>query len=185
MCPDDAVDDQKLALRAASGDRQALEALYLRHQAGLRLAILRHRVDAALADDVVQDAFVDLARGMQTYDPQRPFLPWMRRVCHNRLIKHLRMRRPGADPAMLETLVGPEDSTPGPFSGQEDIAALRRCVEALPSEQRELLDRRYARGESMSSMAANLHVEVNALMVRFHRLRRRLRDCLKAKGIEA
>lgn len=86
--------DEALAARAAGGDESALEQLYLRYHGVLRAQVARHLADAEAVHDIVQDAFIDLLKGIHSYDASRPFLPWMRVVCRNCLFRYLRQQVP-------------------------------------------------------------------------------------------
>ena len=80
-------------VEAQNGDRQAYEEL-LRASPALVQAFVRRRVgDAPWSDDVVQESLVALHRARHTYDPARPFAPWLYAIAQNRLVDALRVQR--------------------------------------------------------------------------------------------
>src|SRR5918992_3194108 len=93
MTPEQERELGHLMVRAQDGDRQAYEDLLTR-VSGLVRGFVRRRVgDAAWGDDVVQECLVALHRARHTYDPTRPFAPWMYAIAQNRLVDALRVQR--------------------------------------------------------------------------------------------
>ena len=79
--------DETLAQQACNGNQAALEQLFLRHQGSLRAMIARSVFDPEDVHDIVQESFIDVLRGLHTWDAERLFLPWMRVICRNRMIR--------------------------------------------------------------------------------------------------
>jgi len=176
----DEVSDAELAKNLAAGDRSALETLYVRHSHALRALAATHLHDPEDVQDVVQDAFLDAAAGISTYDARQPFLPWLRSVCRHRLWKYLRRRRVTQNIADVEqilvTIDQPDDD---PLTGASGLAALKRCLDKLSAEQQLWLKRRYGNGETVAVIAADGQRDANALAVALHRLRSVLRSCVE------
>ena len=72
-----------LAARAAAGERDAVEALVDRWSGAIRRWTLASLGDVHRADDASQDAVERLLKGLPTYDPERPFEPWLRQIVRN------------------------------------------------------------------------------------------------------
>jgi RNA polymerase sigma-70 factor (ECF subfamily) len=161
MVTDD-TSDELLAERACAGDQPALEELFVRHQAGLRAMVARSLADPEDVIDVVQDAFVDVIKGLHSYEPGRPFLPWMRVVTRNRLFRFLKDRRRRAAVAVAEALE-PADAGDEPDWTEDEIGLLRECVGALGDAARRLVGWRYRDGLPVAD----------------------LKECLKRKGVTA
>ena len=80
-------------VEAQNGDRLAYDGL-LRQVAALAQAFVRRRIgDVPWSDDVVQESLVALHRARHTYDPARPFVPWLYAIVQNRLVDALRVQR--------------------------------------------------------------------------------------------
>ncbi len=176
--------DEELAGLACAGDQAALEALFCRYQLTLRAQVASQVAQAEDVLDIVQDAFVDIVRGLHTYQPGRPVLPWMRVICRNRMFQYLRtLRKMSAtdiDALHLTCAAVEARAWDGPA-----IAHLQKCLENLPDNARTLVHQRYVLSHTVIDMAAALGVTANVLMVRLHRLRGTLRRCLQEKGVQA
>jgi RNA polymerase sigma-70 factor (ECF subfamily) len=141
---------------------------------------------AADVEDVVQDVLLSLHRVRQTYDPGRPFLPWVLAIARHRVADALRRRyRTEAG----ETAVGRNDETfSQPAANKEsagpDAAALRRAVAALPDSQRRAVELVKLGEMSLKEASAASGMSVAALKVATHRAIRTLRAMLGAKSLD-
>lgn len=170
--------------RAQEGDREAYRRLleqitpYLRFLAGQRMG---RRSDV---EDAVQDILLTVHAVRHTYDPARPFGPWLVAIGNRRMVDALR-RRGRAD--ARETPLEPEHET---FAAVEtnlpeaasEGRALREAVENLPPGQREAI-RLLKLGEmSLKEAAAASGMSVAALKVATHRALKNLRRLLGNQG---
>ncbi len=160
--------DQLLA-RIALGDRAAFAGLYEAVKSTLFGVILRISRDRALAEDILQEVFVNIWRGAHRYDPQRSHpMAWLVSVARYRAIDHARMRelpfvdtrssRPDGDGDfdLLDTI--PSD-LPGPAESHEradEARQLAHCMKALGAEQRQALSLAYFQGYSHTEVASHL-----------------------------
>jgi RNA polymerase sigma-70 factor (ECF subfamily) len=86
----DELRDEILAKRAAAGDMSAFEELVDRHRMAVyRLArsITGNHHDA---DDAAQETFLRVYRALGSYDPDRPFKPWLKRIAYNTSLNTIR-----------------------------------------------------------------------------------------------
>ena len=86
------VEEQQLARLmqlAQSGDRRAYAALLEQCERWLRRFFVR-RIPPSALDDLVQDTLMSVHRKRDSYDPQRPFLPWLAAIARYRWVDHLR-----------------------------------------------------------------------------------------------
>jgi RNA polymerase sigma-70 factor (ECF subfamily) len=67
--------DERLAARAAGGDRRAFEALVTRHRQAVYRLCWSATGNPADADDAAQETFLRVYRALPSYDPERPFGP--------------------------------------------------------------------------------------------------------------
>lgn len=172
-------------MRAAqAGDAAAYERL-LRDALPLVRALLR-RQGAAAADieDVAQDVLLTVHRVRHTYDPARPFRPWLAAIVTRRRIDALRRRiRIGRvevhDAAAHETCADP--------GANEELEAARAGAEvgellrALPSRQRAAIEALKLRELSLAQAAAESGQTVGALKVNVHRALKTLRALMKER----
>ncbi|GEP03171.1 DNA-directed RNA polymerase sigma-70 factor [Methylobacterium oxalidis] len=143
-------------------------------------------VRGAAVDDVVQEALLTIHRARATYDPARPFLPWLRAIAQRRAVDALRRqsRRPQEvhDPASLD---GQEDAGPAPGQALEEgqearlrEARLARAVASLPAGQRQAVEHLALHERSLAEASALTGRSKGALKVNLHRALKSLRAAL-------
>ena len=153
--------DATLMLALADGDAGSLEALYDRYSALVFSVALRVLSDRGLAEDVVQEVFLQLWRRPDSYDAAHGrFTPWLASVARNRSIDELRRRSrrwrieaAGEDAAER---VASDDRTADPEREaelDEERAAVRAAMQALPPEQRRVLELAYFGGMTQAEIA--------------------------------
>ena len=132
---------RRLPARDPDALAQLFDAAFERVHAYVR-GMVRHE---QLAEDLTQDIFLLLYRGLPSYDPERELRPWVFTVAVNRVRDHWRSRRHRADGE--ETTIDVEGGTldldagdagpDAPLIALEDRAAVRAAVDALPPGMRE------------------------------------------------
>jgi RNA polymerase sigma-70 factor (ECF subfamily) len=144
--------------------------------------------DPTLAEDVVQNALLNLHRARRTWRSERPFGPWLRAIVRNAVTDALRETgRRREREQMVESLdtlpharvEASVDTGSGPLS-----PALRSALEALPPAQRQAVELIHIEGLSVSTAAARAGVTAGALKVRAHRGYRALRQMLAGREDE-
>jgi RNA polymerase sigma-70 factor (ECF subfamily) len=181
-----AAKDRELAalMRAAQdGDKVAYAGL-LRELLPLVQRIVRGKLpflQPADRDDVVQEVLVSLHTARATYDPRRPFVPWLMAIAHHRMVD--RMRR-NAKLSAHEVLV--DEFVERHVTGEPDLAendygdpeALRRAIKVLPAGQRVAIELLKVRELSLTEAATVTGLSIGALKVSAHRAIRSLRHSL-------
>ncbi len=174
-------DRRRAALMAAgqAGDRAAYETL-LRECIGLVQAVAyRQGVPADRVDDVVQETLISVHRARHTYDPQRPFIGWLRAIAQRRAIDVLRStgrhsRREVHAPLAYEAY--PDAAAPDrDLERAQAGVALRPEIESLPAGQREAVQRLILEDRSLAEAAAITGRKTGALKVNLHRALKTLR----------
>ena len=172
-----------LMARAQDGDRGAYRRLLEEITPFLRsLAARRHR-DLSDVEDAVQDVLLTLHAIRDTYDPARPFGPWLVAIANHRLID--RLRRQGRLRSR-ETALMPEHETfsagqPNLCEKSLDRRELREAVEKLPAGQRQAVRLLKLEERSLKEAAAISGMSIRSLKVATHRALKSLRKIL-AKG---
>lgn len=166
---DDAGD--ALVLRVAAGDRAALRALYdllAPHALAIALRVLGARVDA---EEVVQDAFVEIWRRAAAFDPQRGTgRAWVLSIARYRAIDRLRDR--GAITRLADRAAAGGDASTAPHSPVEDVARrrlrerVRAALTELSADERRALELAYYEGLSHSEIAAQLAIPLGTIKTR-------------------
>lgn len=162
-------------VRAQAGDRQAYEDLLTRVASLVRAFVLRRVGPTPWADDVIQEALVAMHRARHTYDPARPFAPWMYAIAQNRLVDALRVQRR----RLLREIAVDSAAEPSRRPTQERAAVLadvRRAVENLPTNQRRVIELLKFEELSVREVAARLGMSEANVKVTAHRGYRALRQ---------
>jgi RNA polymerase sigma-70 factor (ECF subfamily) len=155
--------DEDLMQLVHDGEAPAFELLFDRHcDAAFSLAY-RMCGRRAMAEDVVQEAFISLWRSGARYDPARGSVrAWLLRVVHNRTIDAFRRTtvksgRDVADDEAAERLPAPE-LTEAEVERREDSRQVRDALEELPADQRQVIELAYFGGFSHSQIADMLEL---------------------------
>lgn len=170
------MDDNELMARLRMGDTDALDMLIRRHRpwALARAEGMLH--DAALAEDVVQEAFVRVYLLRDRYSSAFAFSTWLGVLVRNLCIDQMRRRH--LSPMPMEPLpeTGSEDSAEAAFLRKETRLALLSKLAALDDTDRALLTGFALEGESYQALAKRSGLTLGQVKIRLHRIRKRLRD---------
>ena len=171
--------------RAQAGDEAAYLHLLTQISSIVRSAV-RRKVNAsqhADVEDVVQDVLVSVHAVRATYDPSRPFLPWLLTIVHNRTVdKFRRSSRISANETyvgeLLETF--PAEPANSQVDAYGDDELLRREIEALPASQRRAIELLKLKEMSLKEAAVESGMTVANLKVLVHRAMKTLRKRIVA-----
>src|ERR1043166_8513471 len=120
---------------AQDGDGRAYEALLSRIAALVR-DFARSRLQRAdFAEDVAQETLLAIHRDRHTYDPSRPFLPWMYAIARHRLLDFAARQRRREQ---REVAAEPDFDPPAP-PASVDTGFVRRALALLPLRQRDII----------------------------------------------
>ncbi len=180
------VRDEALAGLAASGNMEAFEELVNRHRMPVyRLArsITGSHDDA---DDAAQETFLRVYRALNTYDPKRPFKPWLKKIAYNTSLNVLRSSRNRLRETSEGDLPGLADPAPGPdhgIEGGQTASGIRWAVNAMPAELRTTLLLRAVEDMSYKDIATATGVRIGTVMSRLSRARGRVQQALESSGV--
>ena len=172
--------DTELVARACQGDETAFEQLVLRHQRYVFNLAYRVLSDYAEAEDMTQEAFVRVWRGLSGFRGQARFTTWLYRIVHNLCLNRL----PGLQRELLQTepveevLADPGPSPADLFAVREQMAFLHAQMDRLPEKYRLVLTLRYLQHLSYDEIAAALEMPMGTVKTHIHRARRLLRERL-------
>jgi RNA polymerase sigma factor (sigma-70 family) len=185
--PNSSSDRLGLLMRAAQrGDATAYVELLREITPKIRRIILRQRrfAGAAEAEDLVQDVLLSVHTVRATYDPSRPFVPWLLAIVRNRLVDGARRyaRTSGREVCIDESDVTfPEHPTNDESGEIGDAGALHEAIRALPEGQRQAIELLKLKELSLKEAAAISGSSVGALKVATHRALATLRRTLGSK----
>src|SRR2546428_1941087 len=183
----DGTDLGTLMARVQAGDSEAYEGLLDDLVPRVRRLVLRQRsfLGSEEVDDLVQDILLSVHVARATYDPKRPFLPWLMAITRNRLADAARCYayRSTYEVHVAEIDVTfPTESANPLTEGYRDPQALQHAIGALPSGQRAAIELLKLQGLSLKEAASASGTSVGALKVATHRAMSALRKRLKVDG---
>jgi RNA polymerase sigma-70 factor (ECF subfamily) len=160
--------DEELMHLVYRSDARAFEVIYDRHADAAFSLAYRMCAQRALAEDIVQEAFLSLWRSRARYDRRRGSVrTWVLGIVHNRAIDALR-RRTVRDRGIVreegieERLVAPE-RTDAEFARREEVREIRDALEQLPDEQSRVIELAYFGGMTHMQIAAMLDMPVGTI----------------------
>jgi RNA polymerase sigma-70 factor, ECF subfamily len=168
----------QLMRAAQSGERTAYERLLRDVTPFIRSIVRRHCNNRADIEEMVQDTLLTLHRVRHTYDPARPFGPWLAAIASRRSIDALRRR------VRVSKFEAPEDGAYETFAdaaANSDLEAVRSSEEIaqmlgrLPPKQREALEALKLKEMSLAEASVSSGQSVAALKVNAHRALKALR----------
>lgn len=167
--------DQELIQLFIKGDTNALEDLVNRHKNRLFTAIVMLVKDKNLAEDIFQDLFIKIIDTLRSgnYTDEGKFLPWALRVAHNMCVDHFRKvkRAPAVvqnsnEYDVFESLNLSEGSAEGQITNQERNETLRKMLDSLPQDQREVIVLRHFANLSFKEIAEKTNCSINTALGR-------------------
>jgi RNA polymerase sigma-70 factor (ECF subfamily) len=171
----DEASDRELVQRTRGGDVNAFGELVQRYQASVFGVCYRLLGDSKEAEDLAQEAFLRAFRRLGSYDDERPFGPWMRRVAANLCLNTLEQRRPPAADLddEVEAIAGDSPDTPERVRERKELVQrVRDGLLRLPPHYRAVIELRHYQDMSYDEIALALRIGVGEVRTRLFRARR-------------
>jgi len=170
----------------ASPRRAEFDALYQRHSREVWALAYARRMDADLAMDIAQEAFLRLWKQWEAGDEIQNPRAWLHRVARNLAEDAAKsaFRKNGTTPS--DVMTGVRSSEPGPpeaLERKELFAQVRGLLGELAAGDRDILTLRYALDYDANQIAEMLDINVTAVHMRLSRARQRLAERLTATGV--
>ena len=172
---------------AQAGDAASFEFLYGLHNRRVYALCLRMMNNPADAEDLVQEAFLQLFRKIGTFRGESAFSTWLHRMTVNVVLMKLRKKTLPA--TSLDEMTDPDEESGGPrkdvgapdlrLSGAVDRVNLERCVEKLPPGYRTVFMLHDVQGYEHNEIAKIMDCSVGNSKSQLHKARTRLRDLLQ------
>ena len=176
--------------RAKQGDAEAFETLYDLHRRRVYSLCLRMTANTAEAEDLTQEAFLQLFRKIGTFRGESAFSTWLHRMAVNVVL--MRLRKKGLPLVPLEDTVETEEEGPkkelgardAVMAGSVDRMELQRAVEALPPGYRSIFVLHDVEGYEHNEIASLVGCSIGNSKSQLHKARMKLRELLKTSRAE-
>src|SRR6202043_3477730 len=183
--------EAELIERAKLGDAEAFRALYDKHKRRVYSLCLRMTANTAEAEDLAQEAFLQLYRKIATFRGESAFSTWLHRLSVNVVLMHLRKKSLPVV-SLEETTQGAEEDSPKKDFGGEDVALagsidrlqLQKAVDDLPPGYRTIFVLHDVEGYEHNEIATIVGCSIGNSKSQLHKARMKLRDILRIKRAE-
>ncbi|MNK25905.1 ECF RNA polymerase sigma factor SigW [compost metagenome] len=185
------VSDQDLVKLYLGGEEHVIEELLRRHKSKIFTSIYLLVKDQYLAEDIFQDAFIKVINTLRSgrYNEEGKFLPWVMRIAHNLVIDYFRKEKrtptitsaDGTD--VLNLIQIHEESAEERMLREQTHTDLRKMIQFLPDEQKEVLIMRHYADLSFKEIAELTDVSINTALGRMRYALSNLRKMMNVKEI--
>ncbi|WP_298955241.1 sigma-70 family RNA polymerase sigma factor [uncultured Nonlabens sp.] len=168
------VKDAALVTQYIEGNEKGLEILIARHKQRIYSFIFSKVMDRDITEDIFQDTFIKVILTLKKgkYNEEGKFLPWVMRIAHNLVIDHFRRvkRMPKFqsrnDFDIFDVISDGEESMEFEMITSQVHEDVKRLVEELPEDQKEVLIMRIFKEMSFKEIAASTGVSINTALGR-------------------
>ena len=177
--------DEFLMRGIARGDKRAMQVLFARHNVRVYRFIVRLVGDAATAEDLVSEVFLDVWRKASQFEGRSQVSTWLLAIARFKALSQLRSRSVDhLDDEAAHAIEDPSDSPEAVLEKKDRGSLLRKCLMQLSQAHREVVDLVYYHEKSMEEAAVVLQIPEATVRTRMFYARKRLAELLKGEGIE-
>jgi RNA polymerase sigma-70 factor (ECF subfamily) len=182
--------DLELVRRAQDGDAEAFAALFHAHKARVYSICVRMTNNTAQAEDLTQDAFLQVFRKLSTFKGNSALSTWLYRIAVNTVLMHFRKKalkqisldEPSShDVKQVRREYGSRD---GRLSGSVDRITLTRAIKDLPAGYRRIFLLHEVEGYEHQEIAKLLECSVGNSKSQLHKAKLRIREFLSQPGMQ-
>jgi RNA polymerase sigma factor (sigma-70 family) len=174
-------EDELLVIRCQLGEPVAFEELVARWHLALWRYIRRSVGDDGVAEELTQDAWLRIFRGLPALREPSRVAPWIFSIARRSVLD--RFRRTYKDAVLVPEEADSISDPEPPEDSWEETAMLHAAIAELPPADRETVALFYVRELELSEVAEILQIPLGTVKSRLHRARRALRKNLEMKGI--
>jgi RNA polymerase sigma-70 factor (ECF subfamily) len=183
---EESISDEMLLKSVAEGDKAALHIMFARHRVRVFRFIQRMVRNAAIADDLVSQVFLDVWRSANKFESRARVSTWLLSIARFKALSSLRERR--YENIEQDDVVGIVDSADTPdvaLDRKETNAILRACIDKLSPAHREIIDLVYYHEQSVAEASMIVGIPVATVKSRMFFARKYLARMLVSAGFEA
>jgi RNA polymerase sigma-70 factor (ECF subfamily) len=178
--------DERLVERVAAGDRVAMQLLYMRHHLRVYRFVLRIVNDAATAEDLTSDVFLDVWKHAGRFEGRSRVSTWILSIARYKAVAALRRRvNDPLDEKIAKKIPDAADNPELIVQKQNESAILRQCLTQLSPAHREIIDLVYYHEKSIAEVAEIIDAPQNTVKTRMFHARKRVAALLDARGFDA
>ncbi|MGF1624187.1 MAG: sigma-70 family RNA polymerase sigma factor [Alphaproteobacteria bacterium] len=175
--------DSELLSRVAAQDRRAIGPLYNRYQPRLYRFLYRMVKDSGMAEELVNEVFLDVWRGAGRFEGRSTPSSWIFSIAHNKAVSALRKRREKPlDEEEAMQIVDPADLQDDVVQHGDMRRLMRGCLDRLSPDHRVVIELTYYQELSVREIAEIVAVPENTVKTRMFHARKRLREMLDASA---
>jgi len=180
-----AASDDVLIGRIAQGDRLAMQVLFGRHHVRVFRFGLRLVRDEQIAKDLISEVFFDVWRQAGKFEGRSAVSTWLLAITRFKAISALRRQKHvELDEEAAKAIEDSSDDPEMAVQKKDTSNAVRKCLIALTSEHREVIDLVYYHEKSVEEAAEIVGIPENTVKTRLFAARKKLAELLKAAGVE-
>ena len=178
------VSDETLIQRVAAGNSLAMQVLFARHHVRVYRFALRIVGNAAVAEDLTSEVFLNVWRQAHCFKAHSTVSTWLLAIARNKAFTALRGRRAEVlDDATAAAIEDPANDPELELQAKDRSNVLRRCLTQLSPEHREMIDLVYYHEKSINEVAEIVGIPLNTVKTRTFYARRRLLELLAGEGM--
>jgi RNA polymerase sigma factor (sigma-70 family) len=171
---------QDLIDRCRNGDRKAQFELYKLFYKGMYNVCIRILGNQTDAEDVMQEAFLNAFRKIDTYQGVVSFGAWLKRIVINRSLDYLKKKHVKFTEVNERSAVTDEDE---PAFTEVDVARIRNAIQSLPDGYRVVLSLHLIEGYDHEEISQILQISNSASRTQYMRAKNKLREILKNQDL--
>ena len=187
----DKFSDQMLIDAFVSGDKKCIEVLIQRYKDKVYSYIILNVKNPNVADDIFQDTFVKVMTSLKSrsYSDEGKFLPWVMRIAHNLVIDYFRYEKNNCQTSsdeneyVLNSTSLADSTIEDRIVDEQIFSDVRKLLEYLPAEQKEVVMLRHYGGMSFKEIADVTNVSINTALGRMRYAILNLRRIVDEKKI--
>ena len=180
---EESVSDELLLKRVAEGDKAAMHIMFARHRVRVFRFIQRMVRNAAIADDLVSQVFLDVWRSANRFENRARVSTWLLSIARLKALSSL--RKHAYESIDQDNVVGIVDAADTPevaFERKKTKAMLRACINKLSPAQREIIDLFYYREKSVAEASEIVGIPYATAKSRMFYARKQLAKMLVSAG---
>jgi RNA polymerase sigma-70 factor (ECF subfamily) len=162
-----------------------MQALFARHNVRVYRFVLRLVNDEALAEDLVNEVFVDVWKNAGKFEGNSQVSTWILAIARFKALSALRRRKDASlDEAEAAAIPDTADNPEICLQKKDRVAILRECMSHLSRDHREIIDLVYYHEKSVDEVAEIVGVPKNTVKTRMFYARKRMSELLAQAGID-